>query len=76
MELKRKQIENILAWIGKSYPADLLPPIGIPIGIICDDFMISVAIFDGDKYHCSYNSEPKIGQEIKGVIAWRHIKQN
>lgn len=26
MELTKKQIDNILEWLGKSYPADITPP--------------------------------------------------
>ena len=68
--LTKKQIENILAWIGKSYPADIKPPVGIDIEVLTNEFEVI-------KTMCHLtNSDNKIKFEKvspQTVIAWRHI---
>lgn len=58
MTLTKKQIDNILSWIGKSYPVDIEPPNGIIIDVLTIDFIVV---------------ETKIENfDLKKVVAWRH----
>lgn len=67
--LTKKQIENILAWIGKSYPVDLMLPEVIEIDVLTEDFCVHKTTFNKKT-----DSEVWVVGGFVKVIAWRHTK--
>lgn len=71
MELTKKQIENILAWVGKSYPAEMKPSTGLPIEVLTKEFLVYKVVYDGLKY--SIKNVVSKNTTVKVVIAWRYL---
>lgn len=69
MELTKKQIENILEWLGKSYPVDVVPPENIEIEVLTYDFKVIKTVCYKEHNKIKFFDVP-----TKTVFAWRHIK--
>lgn len=70
MELSKKQIQNILSWIGKSYPTDIKPPIGMDIECLTTDF----EVIKTRAYLTNPDNKIKFEKVApRTLIAWRHI---
>jgi len=68
--LDKKQIENILAWIGKSYPADIKPPEGLDIEVLTNEFEVVVT----RAYRTNPENKIKFEKvQPNSIIAWRHV---
>lgn len=72
-QLTKKQVENILEWIGKSYPSNVKPPIGLDIEVLTNEFEVvkTRAYLTNPENKIKFeNIQPKT------LIAWRHITHN
>lgn len=71
MELTKKQIVNVLSWIGKRYPADIKPPVGLDLEVMTTDFEViktRAYLTNPDNKIKFENIAPRT------IIAWRHVK--